>query len=112
MDKRQVIKTIHDLIPTLLTAFHVHKVILYGSWTEGYPDHDSDIDIAVVVHQTQDYLQSLIRLYELCSAFDVRIEPILFEYGHDPSGFLEYISRQGQVLYVSEKGQFGVMSEQ
>ena len=102
MDKSQVIKTIHELMPTLLTAFQVHKVILYGSWAEGYPDHDSDIDIAVVVHQTKDYLQGLIRLYELCSAFDVRIEPILFEYGHDPSGFLEHILSQGEVVYDEE----------
>ena len=102
MDKSQVIKTIHELMPTLLTAFQVHKVILYGSWTEGYPDHESDIDIAVVVYETQDYLQGLIRLHELCSVFDVRIEPILFEHGHDPSGFLQHILSQGEVVYDEE----------
>lgn len=104
MDKKEIVKTVHDLIPSLLEIFPVHKVILYGSWTEGRHDLNSDIDLAVIVRETQrDYLQSLISLHEICSAFDVRFEPLLFEHGHDPSGFLEHISRQGEVLYVNEE---------
>jgi predicted nucleotidyltransferase len=100
MDKKQVIKPIHDMIPHMLESFYVHKVILYGSWTEGSQDQDSDIDVAVIVREAPlDYLQCLIRLHEICSTFDVRLEPLLFEYGHDPSGFLEHILSQGEVLY-------------
>jgi len=100
MDKREVINTIYDLIPYLLSAFQVHKVILYGSWIEGNQDLNSDIDIAVIVHEVpHDYLQCLIKIHEICSAVNVRLEPVLFEYGHDQSGFLEHILSQGEVLF-------------
>lgn len=104
MDKEQIIETVHNLIPQLLMDFNVHKIILYGSWIEGNHDQNSDIDIAVIVREGyHDYLQSLIRLYVICSAFDVRLEPVLFEYGQDPSGFLEHIFNQGEVLYDEDQ---------
>ena len=104
MDKKEIVKTVQDLIPSLLNTFPVQKVILYGSWAEGRQDRNSDIDLAVVVRNIQtDYLQSLIRLHEICSPFDIRLEPLLFEYDNDPSGFLEHISQYGEVMYVSDK---------
>lgn len=103
MDTKEIVKTVQDLIPSLLEAFPVQKVILYGSWAEGKQDHNSDIDLAIVVRNIHaDYLQSLVKLHEICSLFDVRLEPLLFEYDNDPSGFLEHISRYGEVLYVNE----------
>ena len=76
------------------------QVVLYGSYAKGTAKPDSDIDIAVIVDKLQgDYLDEQAKLYKLRRLVDLRIEPVLIEYGHDRSGFLKEIMDTGQVLY-------------
>lgn len=61
---------------------------------------DSDIDIAVIVDKLDgDYLDQQARLFKLRRSVDLRIEPVLIEYGQDPSGFLKEIMDTGHVIY-------------
>lgn len=48
-----------------------------------------------------DYLDEQARLYKLRRSVDLRIEPVLIEYGQDKSGFLKEIMDTGYVLYPS-----------
>lgn len=76
------------------------QVVLYGSYAKGTAKPDSDIDIAVIVDKLQgDCLDEQAKLYKLRRLVDLRIEPVLIEYGHDRSGFLKEIMGTGQVLY-------------
>lgn len=73
-----------------------------SSSAEGAARQDSDIDIAVIVDELEgDYLDEQARLYKLRRSVDLRIEPVLIEYGQDKSGFLKEIMDTGYVLYPS-----------
>jgi len=100
MDKSKVVNIVNSLVFHLLPVFPVKKVILYGSWVWNTADENSDIDVAVVLDRLdRDYLEVLTQLYEISNTVDIRIEPILLEEEHDPSGFLEHILNHGQILY-------------
>ena len=100
MDKKQVIKITNNFIRRLTEEIQPKKIVLYGSWIEGHPDVESDIDIAVILGSINtDYLEQLTRLYQIASKIDIRIEPVLFEENNDPSGFLRKILDQGEVMY-------------
>nr|WP_246516614.1 hypothetical protein [Salicibibacter cibarius] len=60
------------------------------------------MDIAVVVDFVDDdVLTEKARLYQLRRNINDRIEPVLIEDGDDPSGFLQYILNNGQVIFES-----------
>jgi predicted nucleotidyltransferase len=78
----------------------VEEVYLYGSYAKGDQKKDSDIDLAVVVEKLEgDFLQAEARLFKLRRETDDRIEPLLIERSHDPSGFLSDIRSYGQSVY-------------
>jgi len=75
-------------------------IVLYGSYAKGIARPDSDIDIAVIADKVEgDYLDQQAKLYRLRRLVDLRIEPVLIEYGQDKSGFLREIMDTGHVLY-------------
>lgn len=100
MDKDAVIKIAQEYSEEIRNFLPVKKVILFGSFARGDQREYSDIDIAVVVEKINgDYLDLSSKLFKLRRPVDFRIEPILFEEGYDPSGFLEEIYRTGIVVY-------------
>ena len=75
-------------------------IVLYGPYAKGTARPDSDINVAVIVDKVEgDYLDQQARSYRLRRSVDLRIEPVLIEYGQDKSGFLEEIMDTGHVLY-------------
>lgn len=92
-------KRFSELVSQHVPARHT---VLYGSYAKGTARPDSDIDIAVIVDKLEgDYMDELAKLYKLRRSVDFRIEPVLFEYGQDKSGFLKEIMDTGYVLYPS-----------
>ena len=76
---------------------------MYGSYAEGTPREDSDIDVAVVLESVDDdFLKSETKLFRLKRDIDPRIEPILIEEKNDKSGFLEEILKIGKIIYSSD----------
>ena len=100
MDKKKARTITKQFISSLISEIQPRKVVLYGSCVNGYPDDESDIDIAVIFDRIEnDYLDMLTKLYQIASMVDVHIEPVLFEENHDPSGFLLQVLEQGEVVY-------------
>lgn len=76
--------------------FPVREMYLFGSYANGNYKEDSDIDVAIVVdHLDGDYFDNIPVFWKLRRSIDLRIEPIVFESGKDPSGFLETIRLNG-----------------
>lgn len=79
----------------------VKQIILFGSYVSGHPREDSDIDVAVVLHDVDaaDYLAILKRLCALRTPIDPMIEPhLMLETGNN-GGFLQEVQRTGEVIY-------------
>ena len=100
MDQSEITPIIERYIERILERFSPLQIILFGSYAKGCANLDSDIDIAVVVNEiTGDYLDKIQLLYKLRRDVDDRIEPVLLESSHDPSGFLREIRRTGRTIF-------------
>ncbi len=101
MDKAEVIERVKQYAAVLAYELPVTQVILFGSYALGNPHEDSDIDVAVVMHDvdTGNYLAVLKRLCVLRTPIDPMIEPhLLLETGNN-GGFLQEVQRTGEVIY-------------
>jgi len=78
MPEAEVIKKLRQFRKALeRQGIHVHKIILYGSQAKGKVREYSDIDVAVVSGDFgRDRFEEGVRLFEIASAVDARIEPV------------------------------------
>jgi predicted nucleotidyltransferase len=101
MDKAEVVARVKQYAIALTHELPVTQVILFGSYVTGHPHEDSDIDVAVVMHDIAiaDYLAVLKRLCALSTPIDPMIEPhLMLETGNN-GGFLQEVQRTGEVIY-------------
>ena len=77
-------------------------IILFGSYVNGNPHENSDIDIAVLINNIEDddWYNSRILLQRIRRNLDfIDIEPHLLDESHDLSGFVEHVIKTGEVIY-------------
>ncbi len=82
----------------------VDKVILFGSYVNGNPHEESDIDVAVFVRglDADAWYQARILLQELrWNKTFLDIEPHLLEEANDPSGFAHHVVKNGEIVYAA-----------
>jgi hypothetical protein len=75
-------------------------VILFGSYINGTPNENSNIDIGILFNGfSGDWRKTNSWLWNI--AYDVSwdIEPHLLDAAHDPSGFVKHVLAAGQVVY-------------
>ena len=102
MDKRKARKLVEEYAKIVVKNMIVNKIILYGSYARGDYKKDSDIDVAVVVTRSslsKDILEDMAKLFKLRREISTDIEPVLLIDEDDASGFLESISKYGEVVY-------------
>jgi predicted nucleotidyltransferase len=78
------------------------KVILFGSYVNGNPHDESDIDIAVLVRELDDetWYNARIMLQKIKRNKDfIDIEAHLLDETHDTSGFVEHVIKTGEIIY-------------
>lgn len=72
------------------------KIILYGSYVNGNPTEESDIDIAVIFNSFNgNWLETSSQLWADTEEINTKIEPILLDQGEDKSGFCEHVLNVG-----------------
>ena len=65
---------------------------MYGSYANGNPNNDSDIEIAVVFNGfSGGWLQTSGRLWEETESINTKLELVLLDENEDVSGFCEYV---------------------
>lgn len=103
--KIEVADAVLDFARRLETAIRIDAIVLYGSYANGNPREESDIDVAVISPDFESL--GLGRRQEIISDAtldrDRRLAPIGYpssEY-HNPSpqSFLEEIVRTGRLVY-------------
>lgn len=103
MDKEKVRKLVEEYAKLVTNNMIVNKIILYGSYARGDYRKDSDIDVAVVVPRSslsKNILDDMAKLFKLRRSISIDIEPILLIDEQDSSGFLESISKYGEIVYA------------
>ena len=101
LDKATVREIARDYSDEVRKIIDPVKIILFGSYITGTPNEWSDIDIAVLVNGFEgNWLDANAKLFGL--KWEDRfldIEPHLLDETQDPSGFVEYIIKTGEVIY-------------
>lgn len=99
MDEREIKEKIRTYGEKLKNHLAFKKIILFGSQAKRNSSPYSDIDIAIVVERDDsDFFVTRPLLWRLAAEVDSRIEPILLEETNDPSGFLDDITKHGEVI--------------
>ena len=80
------------------------SIILFGSYVNGTPHKDSNIDIAVIFDgYSGNWYDTAVLLQRLRRGIDdnipAGIEPHMMDLTSDPSGFLEHITNNGEIIY-------------
>ena len=105
--KQTAIETsIKNYINALKQKIKIGKVVLYGSWAEGYPHEHSDIDLAIFSPDFgKNTLFELQLLSKLSWEIDESIEAIPYSVDKlinpEPSSFVHEILKTGITVYES-----------
>ena len=100
LDKGTVMNTVERYVEAVKNEFSPSTVVLFGSYVNGEPHKDSDIDIGVVFNGfTGDWRKTSSRLWNLAYDISWDIEPHLLDTTQDKSGFVKHVFRTGQIIY-------------
>ncbi|MCL2405348.1 MAG: nucleotidyltransferase domain-containing protein [Defluviitaleaceae bacterium] len=100
LDKSTVREIANNYAQVIRQTYTPKQVILFGSYVNGTPRADSDIDIAVVFeHVEGDFLEQWGRLIRLCENVSYDIEPHMLDESSNSSGFLDHIRSTGEVIF-------------
>jgi predicted nucleotidyltransferase len=75
MDKNEAINLAKSYIATIQDKYQIEKVILFGSYAKGTNHDDSDIDLAILLKNVEDTIETQIDLMCLRRDQDLIIEP-------------------------------------
>ena len=100
LDKNQVNEIVNNYAYAVRQSYNPKQIILFGSYVNGSPNTDSDIDIAVIFDKVEDnFLEQWGRLVRLCRGISYDIEPHMLDESCNNSGFLDHIRTTGEVIY-------------
>lgn len=100
LDKGTVIDTVERYTQAVTKEFSPSAVVLFGSYANGTPHKDSDIDVGVVFNGfTGDWRQTAAKLWRLRRGVSFDIEPHLLDIANDKSGFVKHVMKTGQIIY-------------
>ena len=75
MDKGEALKLAENYIDLISSKYDVQQAILFGSFAKGTNHKDSDIDIALIINNVEDIIDTQIDLMKLRRNINLRIEP-------------------------------------
>ena len=100
MDKREDIiskvKQYKQLVYSSNLLKDIEQVYLFGSFVNGVPNKNSDIDVAFVVKNIDgNFFDIIPPIHRLTEKVDFRIEPHVVARENDYAGFIDEIQRTG-----------------
>jgi len=96
---------ISDAITILADAAHPLKIILFGSYAQGKPTEDSDVDLLVIERKLHNKLDEMVRLRRLLRPLRIPVDVLVYsedevrEWGHLPGTTLYWALHEGKVLH-------------
>ena len=96
MDKAAALKCAAKYAEIVKTVCDPVAVVVYGSYVNGTPNENSDIDIAVIFDGFNgDFLSLSASLYRLTCDVSTTIEPVILDLANDKSDFAKTVLRTG-----------------
>ena len=100
LDKREAREIAVKYMDKVRQFYKPKQVIMFGSFVDGNPHEDSDIDIAVVFDKVEgDWLETWGRLIGLREGISYDIETHMLDETCNRSGFLDHIRKTGEIIY-------------
>jgi len=102
LDKTTVKEIAEKYAEEVKKVLNPAAIVIFGSYVNGNPHKESDIDIAVIMHDFQgDWLGTHTMLFKLTRNVSLDIEPHLLDETCDRSGFLSHVLKTGEIIYQS-----------
>ena len=102
LDKATVISTAYRYADEIKKQYNPSAIVLFGSYINGIPHEDSDIDVAVVFNGfTGDWYDTRVDLWRISEKVSLDIEPHLLDTTKDKSGFAEHVMKTGDIIYCA-----------
>ena len=102
LDKKEVREIAIKYTDRVRQVYKPKQVIVFGSYIDGSPNADSDIDIAVIFDNVEgDWLETWGRLIGLREGISYDIETHMLDETCNRSGFLDHIRKNGEVIFQS-----------
>jgi len=99
LDKREARNVALEYAKAVIGELEPKNIILFGSYINGTPTVDSDIDIAVVFDDFKgNWLETATLLSRLKRKVNLLIEPHLLDESEDVTGFLAHVRQTGEIL--------------
>jgi len=100
MDKHTALENAKIYAAEVRKVFSPFAIVFYGSYVNGTPTPESDIDIAVIFDKYNgDLLKDSAILWGLTMNISTLIEPMLFDRTQDAGKFIDDILNTGEILY-------------
>ncbi len=76
IDNKLIMEIIEQYVEKICENYKIEAIILFGSYAKGTNNEDSDIDIAIITDDFEDYIiDEELKLMRLRRKIDTRIEP-------------------------------------
>ena len=100
LDERKVREIAKKYTDKICQVYNPKQVIVFGSYINGVPNSESDIDIAVIFDSVEgDWLETWGRLIGLREGVSYDIETHILDESCNRSGFLDHIRETGEIVY-------------
>ena len=100
LDKKKAREIAESYTTKIRERYNPKQIILFGSYVNGNPHPDSDIDVAVIFDEAPgDFLETWTHLIKLRRGLSFDIETHMLDESCNRGGFLDYIRQTGDVIY-------------
>ena len=99
------IDKINQAVSILVEHASPEKIILFGSYANGNPQKDSDIDLFIVESKLKNKHKETVRLRRALSPLRIPVDIVvhgnkaLKNWGHIPGTLIYNILKEGKILY-------------
>ncbi|MDP1714904.1 MAG: nucleotidyltransferase domain-containing protein [Anaerolineales bacterium] len=107
-----VADTLPQAVERIVSMLKPEKIVLFGSYAGGIPNHDSDVDLLVILELNGDYKEKYRAISMLLYPRQFPVDIILktpkeaaeaLKGGKDNTFFIREILKKGKVLYDRNK---------
>ena len=100
LDKATVREIAEKYAEEVKKILNPDAILIFGSYVNGNPNEDSDIDIAIVCNDFKgSWYDTMVVLCGISRKVSFDIEPHLLDENRDKSGFVEHVIKTGEVIY-------------